>query len=114
MADGFQLAQVQCDNCGRVNHPRERYFDLYPELKSGRGGGRGGMAQTSPGGRGGRGGGGGRGTPTIGAPPMTTLPPMIEAAMAARIEQLEQRLVTMAFPTSITFRRRSSHILWGR
>jgi hypothetical protein len=45
---------------------------------------------------------------------MTTLPPMIEAAMAARIEQLEQRLVTMAFPTSITFRRRSSHILWGR
>jgi hypothetical protein len=46
--------------------------------------------------RGGRGGGGGRGTPTIGAPPVTTLPPTIEAAMAARIEQLEQRLVTMA------------------
>ncbi len=41
------------------------------------------------------GGGGGRGTPTIGAPPVTTLPFTIEAAMAARIEQLEQRFVTM-------------------
>ncbi len=34
----------------------------------------------------GRGGGGGRGTPIVGAPPVTTLPPTIEAAMAARIE----------------------------
>jgi hypothetical protein len=33
-------------------------------------------------GRCGRGGGGGR----VGAPPVTTLPPTIEAAMAARIE----------------------------
>jgi hypothetical protein len=44
----------------------------------------------------GRGGRGGRGTPMVGAPLVTTLPPTIEAAMAARIEQLEQRLTTMA------------------
>ncbi len=88
MADGSQSAQVQCDNCGRVSHPRERCFDLYPELRSGRGGG--------CGGRGGRGGGGGKGTPTVGAPPVTTLPPTIEAAMVARIKQLEERLTTMA------------------
>jgi hypothetical protein len=43
----------------------------------------------------GHGGKGGRGTPTIGAPPVTTLPPTIETAMAAKIEQLEQRLATM-------------------
>jgi hypothetical protein len=51
---------------------------------------------SSRGGRGGRSGGGGRGTPTVGAPPVTTLPPTIEAVMATRIEQLEQRLATMA------------------
>ncbi len=62
-------------------------------MRSSRGGGRGGMA---PKGRGGRGGGGGKSTPTVGAPPMTTLAPTIEVAMAARIEQLEQRLATMA------------------
>jgi hypothetical protein len=56
----------------------------------------GGATQTGRGGRGGRGGGGGRGTPTIGAPPATTPPPTTEVAMAARIEQLEQRLATMA------------------
>jgi hypothetical protein len=50
----------------------------------------------APKGRGGRGGGGGKSTPTVGAPPMTTLAPTIEVAMAARIEQLEQRLATMA------------------
>jgi hypothetical protein len=43
-------------------------------------------------GRGGKSGGGGRGTPTVGAPPIATPPPMIEVAMVARIEQLEQRL----------------------
>ncbi|CAK9876060.1 unnamed protein product [Sphagnum jensenii] len=42
LVDGSQLTQVQCDNCGRVGHPRECCFDLYPELRSGRGGGRGG------------------------------------------------------------------------
>jgi len=47
------------------------------------------------GGRGGRSGGGGRGTPTIRAPPAATPPPTIEAAMAIRIEQLEQRFATM-------------------
>jgi hypothetical protein len=41
LADGFQSTQVQCDNCGQVGHPCERCFDLYPELKSGRGGMRG-------------------------------------------------------------------------
>ncbi len=44
LANGFQPAQVQCNNCGRVGHPRERCFDLYLELKSGRGGGCGGAA----------------------------------------------------------------------
>jgi len=65
-------------------------------LRSGHGGGHGGAAQRSRGGRGGRGGGGGRGTPMVRAPPVITPPPMTEAAMAARIEQLEQRLATMA------------------
>jgi hypothetical protein len=54
------------------------------------------VAQRGHGGRGGRGSGGGRSTPTVGAPLMTTLPPTIEGTMAARIEQLEQRLATMA------------------
>ncbi len=57
-------------------------FDLYPELRSSRGGGHGGR--------------GGRGTPTVGAPPMATLPPTTKATMAARIKQLEERLATMA------------------
>ncbi len=56
-------------------------------MRSGRGGaaqkGCGGTAQK---GRGGRGGGGGRGTPMVGAPPATTPPFTIEAAMVARIE----------------------------
>ncbi len=30
LADGFQSAQVQCDNCGQVGHPCERCFNLYP------------------------------------------------------------------------------------
>ncbi len=89
MANGFQPAQVQCDNCDWIGHPCERCFDLYPKLKSGHGGGHGGVTQK---GRGGKSGGGGRGTPTVGAPPIATPPPMIEVAMVARIEQLEQRL----------------------
>ncbi len=89
MVDGFQSTQVQCDNCGQVSHPRERCFDLYPKLRSGRGG----AAQR---GRGGRGGGGGRGTPMVRAPPLIIPPPTTKAAMATRIEQLEQRLATMA------------------
>ncbi len=62
-------------------------------MKSRRGGGCGGVAQR---GRGGRGGGGGRGTPMVRAPPVITPPPMTKLAMATRIEQLEQRLATMA------------------
>ncbi len=62
-------------------------------MKLGCGGGRGGAVQR---GHGGRGGEGGRGTSGVRAPPTATPPPMIEAAMAVRIEQLEQRLATMA------------------
>jgi hypothetical protein len=72
LTNGFQLAQVQCDNCGWISHPRERCFDLYPKLKLGCGG----AAQK---GCNGRGGGGGRGTPVIRAPPMATPPPTTEA-----------------------------------
>ncbi len=54
------------------------------------------VAQRGRGGRGGRGGGDGRGTLTVGAPPVATLPLTTEATMATRIEQLEQRLATMA------------------
>ncbi len=32
----------------------------------------------------------------VGAPPVATFPPTTEATMAARIKQLEQRLITMA------------------
>ncbi len=42
LADGSKSAQVQCDNYGRVGHPYEHCFDLYPELRSGCGGGCGG------------------------------------------------------------------------
>jgi hypothetical protein len=87
LADGFQLAQVECDNCGRVGHLRERCFDLYPELRSCRGGGRGRAAQR---------GHGGKGTLAVGAPPAAIPPLTTEVAMATRIEQLEQRLATMA------------------
>ncbi len=54
------------------------------------------MAQRGRDGRGSRGGGDGRSTPTVGVPPAPTPPPTTEVAMATRIEQLEQRLVTMA------------------
>ncbi len=62
----------------------------------GRGGGRGRTTQRGHGGKGGRGGVGCRGTPAIGALLAPTPPPMTKAAMAARIDQLEQRLATMA------------------
>jgi hypothetical protein len=58
-------------------------------LKSGRGG----TVQRS---RGGRGSGGDKSTPTVRAPLTSIPPPTKEAIMAARIEQLEQRLATMA------------------
>ncbi len=86
MVDGSQSTQIQCDNCGQVGHPRERCFDLYPELRSNRGGGRGGATQRGRGGKGGRGGGGGRGTPMVRAPPMITPRPTTKAAMATKIE----------------------------
>ncbi len=77
LANGFKPTQVQCDNCGRVGHSRERCFDLYPKLRLSRGGGRGRVAQRGHDGRGGKGGGGGKGTPTVGAPLAATPPPMI-------------------------------------
>ncbi len=89
MVDAPQSTQVQCDNYGRVGHLCDRCFDFYPELRSGRGG----ATQRD---RGGRSGGGGKSTPTVGAPPATTPPLTTEAAMVVRIEQLEQRLATMA------------------
>jgi hypothetical protein len=75
LVNGFQPAQVQCDNCGRVGHPCDHCFDLYPELIFGRGGGRGQVAQIGHGGKGNKSGGGGRGTPAIGAPLTATPPP---------------------------------------
>ncbi len=65
-------------------------------MKSGCGGGRGRTIQKGHDGKGGRGGGGGRGTPTVGAPPAATPPPTIKVVMVAKIEQLEERLATMA------------------
>ncbi|PTQ40682.1 hypothetical protein MARPO_0038s0037 [Marchantia polymorpha] len=86
-----QSAQVVCDHCGRADHTRDRCFDLHPELTSG-GRGRGGDASR---GRGGRAGRGGRGAGVVGRP-VASATSSIESAMAARIEQLEQRLAAMA------------------
>ena len=69
----------------------ERCFDLHPELRSGRG--RGGAVQ---GGRGGRGRGGGGRQPVAAPPTVPTPTNPTQNAMAARIEQLEQRLASMA------------------
>ncbi len=65
-------------------------------MRSSCGGGHGGAVQRGHGGRGGKGGGDGRSTPTVGAPHVATPPPKTKATMDARIEQLEQRLATMA------------------
>ncbi|PTQ36558.1 hypothetical protein MARPO_0063s0090, partial [Marchantia polymorpha] len=85
-----QSAQLVCDHCGRAGHTRDRCFDLHPELTSG-GRGRGGDASR---GRGGRAGRGGRGAGVVGRP-VASATSAIESAMAARIEQLEQRLAAM-------------------
>ncbi|BBN08134.1 hypothetical protein Mp_4g09160 [Marchantia polymorpha subsp. ruderalis] len=86
-----QSAQVVCDHCGRAGHTRDRCFDLHPELTCG-GRGRDGDASR---GRGGRAGRGGRGAGVVGRP-VASATLSIESAMAARIEQLEQRLAAMA------------------
>ncbi|BBN01682.1 hypothetical protein Mp_2g09430 [Marchantia polymorpha subsp. ruderalis] len=80
-----QPAHVTCDHCHRPGHPRERCFDLHPELRS-VGRGRGGDA---PRGR------GGRGTGAI-ERTAASATSATESAMAARIEQLEQRLAAIA------------------
>jgi hypothetical protein len=46
--------------------------------------------------RDGKSGGGGKGTIVVRPPPAATPPPTIEAAMAAKIEQLKYKLTTMA------------------
>ncbi|OAE18715.1 hypothetical protein AXG93_4846s1050 [Marchantia polymorpha subsp. ruderalis] len=84
-------AQVVCDHCGRAGHPRDWCFDLHPELTSG-GRDRGGDA---PRGRAGRGDRGGRGAGAVGRT-ATSATSATESTMAARIEQLELRLVAMA------------------
>ncbi|BBN06970.1 hypothetical protein Mp_3g25410 [Marchantia polymorpha subsp. ruderalis] len=89
-----QHAHVTCDHCHRPGHPRERCFDLHPELRSG-GRGREGDAPRGRGGRGGRGSRGGRGTGAI-ERTAASATSATESAMAARIEQLEQRLAAMA------------------
>ncbi|BBN17747.1 hypothetical protein Mp_7g16710 [Marchantia polymorpha subsp. ruderalis] len=86
-----QSAHVTCDHCHRPGHPRERCFDLHPELRSG-GRGRGGDA---PRGR------GGKGTEAI-ERTAASATSATESAMDARIEQLEQRLAAMAEPCGAT------------
>ncbi|BBN20559.1 hypothetical protein Mp_Vg00640 [Marchantia polymorpha subsp. ruderalis] len=83
-----QPAHVTCEHCHRPGHPRERCFDLHLELRS-RGRGRGGDAPQ------GRGDQGGRGTGAI-ERTAASATSAIENAIAARIEQLEQRLAAMA------------------
>ncbi|PTQ27347.1 hypothetical protein MARPO_0204s0011, partial [Marchantia polymorpha] len=85
-----QSAQVVCDHCGRAGHTRDRCFDLHLELTSG-GRGRGGDASR---GRGGRAGRGGRGAGVVGRP-VASATSATKSAIAARIEQLEQRLAAM-------------------
>ncbi len=77
-------------------------------MRSGLGGGRGRAAQR---GRDDRGGGGGRGTLAVGAPPVATPPPTIEAAMVARIEQLEQRLPWQVFSIDHIQEARLPHLM---
>ncbi len=72
-------------------------------MRSGHGGGHGGAAQRSRGGRGGRGGGGGRGTPMVRAPPVITPPPMTEAAMAARIDHIQEARLPHLMGEMISF-----------
>ncbi|OAE30999.1 hypothetical protein AXG93_4195s1030 [Marchantia polymorpha subsp. ruderalis] len=86
-----QSAQVVCDHCGRAGHTRDHCFDLHPELTS-RGRGRDGDAFR---GRGGRAGRGDRGVGVV-ERPVASATLATESAMAARIEQLEQRLAAMA------------------
>ncbi len=93
MVDGFQPAQVQCDNYGWVGHPCEHCFNLYPKLRSSHGGSRGGTVQKGCGGRGGRGGGGGRSTPAVGAAPTATPPPTTKATMATRLSSWNRGLL---------------------
>ncbi|BBN14385.1 hypothetical protein Mp_6g11220 [Marchantia polymorpha subsp. ruderalis] len=71
-------------------HTRDRCFDLHPELTSG-GRARGGDASR---GRGGRAGRGGRGAGVVGRP-VASATSATKSMMAARIEQLEQRLDAM-------------------
>lgn len=89
-----QSSLVVFDNCGRAGHPRDRCFELHPELTSSVRD-RGGDASRSRGGQDGRGAGAvGR---TAGIATSAT-----ESDMDALIEQLKQRLVAMAGPGAST------------
>lgn len=76
----LQPAQVVCDNCDWVGHPRERCFDLHLEFKYG-GRGHGWGASQSQGGWDDGGAGATR-------RPVVDVTPTTKTAMAARIEQL--------------------------
>ncbi|CAM6082310.1 unnamed protein product [Calypogeia fissa] len=81
---GVRSAPFTCGHCGRTGHGKDRCFDLHPELRSERSHGR------PQGGRAGSGPAEGRGA-TVAAPLSDTT-----ATMAARIEELEQRIASMA------------------
>jgi hypothetical protein len=85
--------KASCDHCRRPGHSRDNCFDLHPELRSGKG--RGAASTPSAGGKAGKGGKGG-GAPTVSGGSAVTTPTPSADAMAARIEQLEQRLASMA------------------
>ncbi|CAM6111262.1 unnamed protein product [Calypogeia fissa] len=81
---GARSAPFTCGHCGWVGHGRDRCFELHPEMRLER-------PQVRPlGGRGAAGPAGGR-SATAAAPLSTTT-----ATMAARIEELEQRIASMA------------------
>ncbi|CAM6104817.1 unnamed protein product [Calypogeia fissa] len=81
---GARSAPFTCGHYGWVGHGRDRCFELHPEMRSER-------PQVRPsGGRGAVRPAGGRGA-TAATPLPTT-----SASMAARIEELEQRIVSMA------------------
>ncbi|CAM6122939.1 unnamed protein product [Calypogeia fissa] len=81
---GGRSAPFTCGHCGRSSHLKDWCFDLHPELRSDR------PQVRPPGGRGGAG-------PVEGRRATTAAPvPTNTATMAATIEELEQRIASMA------------------
>ncbi|CAM6115133.1 unnamed protein product [Calypogeia fissa] len=81
---GARSASATCDHCRRPGSTKDRCFDLHPELRSEQSRGR------PQGGRAGSRAAEGRGAMAAAPLPATT------ATMAARIEELEQRIASMA------------------